>query len=51
MIDIYKTKNILRGKLLGNKVYPFITEEFFCDIDSERDFKLAEIIIKKLKDR
>ncbi len=51
VIDIYKTKNILRGKLLGNKVYPFITEEFFCDIDSERDFKLAEIIIKKLKDR
>ncbi len=48
VIDIYKTKNILKGKLLGNKVYPFVTEDFFCDIDSKKDFKLAEIIAKKL---
>ena len=38
VVDIYKTKNILKGKLLGNKVFPLITDEIFCDIDSLKDF-------------
>ena len=50
VIDIYKTKNILKGYLLGNKVYPLITDEIYCDIDSKKDFKLAEIIVKNFKD-
>lgn len=49
VIDIYKTKNILEGKLLGNKVYPFITDEIYCDIDSKKDFQLAEIIVKNFR--
>ncbi len=49
VVDIYKTQNIFKGKLLGNRVYPFITEELFCDIDNERDLRLAEIITKKLR--
>ena len=48
VIDIYKTKNILKGKLLGNKVFPLITEEIFCDIDSENDFKIGQILATKL---
>ena len=42
-------KNILKGKLLGNKVYPFITDEIYCDIDSKKDFQLAEIIVKNFR--
>jgi CMP-N,N'-diacetyllegionaminic acid synthase len=48
VVDIYKTKNILKGKLLGNKVFPLITDEIFCDIDSLKDFKIGEILAKKL---
>lgn len=48
VVDIYKTKNILKGKLLGNKVFPFITEEIFCDIDSKRDFKIGQILATEL---
>ena len=48
VVDIYKTKNILKGKLLGNKVFPLITEEIFCDIDSEKDFKIGQILATKL---
>ena len=44
--DIYKTKNILQKKLLGNKVYTFLTNEIFCDIDSKRDFKIAELVTR-----
>ena len=51
VIDIYKTKNILRGKLLGKKVYPFITDEIYCDIDDKKDFKVAEMIVKTFKNR
>ena len=46
VVDIYKTKNILQKKLLGNKVYPFLTNEIFCDIDSKKDFKIAELITR-----
>ncbi len=44
VVDIYKTKNILKKNLLGNKVYPFLTNEIFCDIDNKRDFKIAELV-------
>ena len=46
IIDIYKTQNIMKGKLLGEKVYPFITSEIFCDIDSIYDFKYANFLMK-----
>ena len=48
VIDIYKTKNILKGKLLGDKVFPLITDELFCDIDSLKDLKYADYIMKGL---
>ena len=43
VVDIYKTTNIFKKKLLGNKVFPFLTNEIFCDIDSKKDFKIAEL--------
>jgi len=46
VVDIYKTENILKKNLLGNKVYPFLTNEIFFDIDSEKDFKIAELIAR-----
>jgi N-acylneuraminate cytidylyltransferase len=49
VVDIYKTKNILKDKLLGNKVYPLITEEIFCDIDSKKDFEIGQILASKFK--
>ena len=49
IIDIYKTEIILKGKLLGNKVYPFITEEFNSEIDSHLDFNLVELYMKQKK--
>lgn len=47
IIDIYKTKNILKGKLLGSKVFPLITNELFCDIDNLNDFKYAKYLMSK----
>ena len=49
IIDIYKAKNIIKGKLLGNNVYPYITDEIFCDVDSKNDFKLAEMMFKTFR--
>ena len=49
VVDIYKTKNILKNKLWGNKVYPLVTEEIFCDIDSKKDFEIGEILASKFK--
>tara|TARA_Y100000389_G_C17405728_1_gene487917 strand:- start:80 stop:802 length:723 start_codon:yes stop_codon:yes gene_type:complete len=46
IVDIYKTENILKKNLLGNKVYPFLTNEIFFDIDSQKDFKIAELITR-----
>ena len=42
VIDIYKTKNILKNKLFGNKVLPILIKDYFCDIDSIEDFKKAQ---------
>ena len=45
-----RTKNILRGKLYGDKIIGFLTdEEKAIDIDSLFDLKLAELIIKNDK--
>jgi CMP-N,N'-diacetyllegionaminic acid synthase len=47
IIDIYNTRNILRGYLLGNKSYPFLVNDLNSDIDSIQDFKFAEYNLKK----
>ena len=49
IIDIYKTENILKNTLLGNKVLPFKTKEFNSDIDNINDFLLVESFIKLKK--
>ena len=51
-IDIYKTKNILKGTLLGNKVLPFVVKDLFSippgDIDNLEQFVYVEYLIKKI---
>ena len=37
-IDIVKTKNIVKNQFHGNKVLPFITDEFNSDIDNYNDY-------------
>tara|TARA_B100002051_G_C16736043_1_gene641257 strand:- start:2530 stop:3249 length:720 start_codon:yes stop_codon:yes gene_type:complete len=49
IIDIYLTKNIIKGYLLGKKVYPFVVKDLNSDIDSLQDFKFVEYNIKKRK--
>ena len=49
VVDIYKTKNILKGKLLGNRVYAFITHEPFCDIDTMNDFALCNYLLSNYR--
>ena len=49
IFDIYKTKNILKGYLWGNKVLPYIIQDIFNDIDTKEDFDLVEYYMKKLK--
>ena len=46
IIDIYKTKNILKNTLLGNKVLPFRVNDFNSDIDNINDFLLVESFMK-----
>ncbi len=46
VIDIYKTKNIIKNKLFGNKVLPILIKDYFCDIDSIDDFKKAQNFLK-----
>jgi CMP-N,N'-diacetyllegionaminic acid synthase len=45
--DIYLTETILKGKLFGNKVFPMVVNDEYCDIDSPKDLRLASILIKK----
>ena len=47
-IDIFKTKNIFKNYMHGNKVYPFIVNEFNSDIDDLHDYKKVR---KKLNDK
>ena len=49
IIDIYKTNNILKGSLLGNKVLPFIVKDINSDIDDLEDFHYVNYYIKKNK--
>ncbi len=49
IFDVYKTKNILKGKLWGNKVMPYIIKDHYNDIDDLEDFDLAEYFMKKNK--
>ena len=41
-IDIIKTSNIIKKKLHGNKVLPYITNDFNSDIDSMQDFNYVK---------
>ena len=47
-IDIFKTKNIFKNYIHGNKVYPFVVNELIFDIDDIRDYKKVK---KKINDR
>ena len=49
IIDIYKTKNILKGTLLGTKVFPFLVSDINSDIDDLEDFKYVKYFVKKNK--
>lgn len=49
IFDIYKTKNILKGYLWGNKVLPYIIQDIYNDIDTIEDFDLVEYYMKKFK--
>tara|TARA_B100000242_G_C43054510_1_gene493158 strand:+ start:5441 stop:6154 length:714 start_codon:yes stop_codon:yes gene_type:complete len=44
-VDIFKTKNIFKNYLHGNKVYPFIVNEYNSDIDNLDDFKKLKKIL------
>ena len=44
-IDIFKTKNILKNYMHGNKVYPFVVNEFNSDIDDLQDYKKVKFEI------
>ena len=47
IVDIYKTKNIIKGYLMGKRVFPFIIDSINSDINTERDFKIFEFLKKK----
>ena len=47
IIDIYKTKNILKNTLLGNKVYPFVVKDTYSNIDTLEQLKNVSLIMKK----
>tara|TARA_B100001093_G_C26856751_1_gene1027813 strand:- start:5663 stop:6397 length:735 start_codon:yes stop_codon:yes gene_type:complete len=46
IFDIYKTENILKGFLWGNKVGPYKINDFYNDIDFKEDLKIVEAYIK-----
>ena len=46
-LDLIKTENILKKKLHGKKVLPFITSEFNSDIDDMNDFKKVSFYLNK----
>ena len=49
IVDIYKTETILKKQLFGNKVLPFLTNDFINDIDGSNDLKYVEYFIKSTK--
>ena len=44
--NIYKTENILKGFLWGNKVGAYKINDFYNDIDFKEDLKIVEAYIK-----
>jgi len=46
-VDIVKTKHILKGFLHGNKVKPFIVNEFNSDIDDVNDYLKVKLYAEK----
>ena len=46
-IDIIKTSNIIKSKLHGSKVLPYIVDDFNSDIDSLKDYNYVKNIIEK----
>ena len=42
IVDIYKTKNIINGYLLGKKVFPYKIDFLNSDINTPNDFKIFE---------
>ena len=49
IIDIYKTSNFLKNTLLGNKVYPFIVDGIYSNIDTYEQYKNIKELIKNKK--
>ncbi len=47
IIDIYKTKTILSNTLLGDKVYPYIVNDMYSNIDTVEQFETISYLIKK----
>ena len=47
IIDIYKTENILKGSLWGNKIFPYIVKDKTTDIDSMEDFEYSKYLFTK----
>ena len=42
IVDIYLTSNILKNSPLGKKVYPFVSEDIYLDIDTMQDFEFVK---------
>ena len=51
IVDIYKTTTILNNKLFGEKVLPFLINDFINDIDDKEDLKYTEYFMKESKIR
>ena len=49
IVDIYKTTTILKNKLFGKNVLPFLINDFINDIDDKEDLKYTEYFMKKNK--
>lgn len=49
IIDIYKSENILKNTLLGDKVFPYIVTDSYSNIDTLDQLKYVNMIMRKLK--
>ena len=47
IVDIYLTKNILKGTLLGKKSLPFEVDDFNSDIDTPKDLLSVKLYLKR----
>ena len=47
IIDIYKTKTILSNTLLGDKVYPYIVNDMYSNIDTVEQFETISYLWTK----